>query len=82
MKIEYDENIAYFKYLDKSEKWYTYDKKANKIYDKDNLGNESWYKYDKNNERIEITQQEFKQIERTKVLFNNKRINRFSLMDI
>ena len=75
-------NMIYSK-KDGNEAWMKYDNSGNMIYYKHlNLCREEWYKYDKNSNRVNITKQEFKQIERTKLLFNNKRINRFSLMYI
>jgi len=52
-----------------------------KIIFKDKQEIEYWYKWE-GRTQIEITQQEFKQIERTKLCLNNKRINRFEIMDI
>jgi len=83
---EYDrnKNLIYFKSSFGSEYWQEFDKNNNVIYYKfsDNSNNyEYWYKYDENRQ-IEITEQEFKQIERIKLYLNNKKINRFSLMDI
>ncbi len=80
---EYNErgNRIYRKYLNGFECWWEYDKNNDLIYYKDSDGYEYWYKYDEN-KQIEITKQEFKQIERTKLYFNNKRINRFEIMDI
>ena len=58
-----------------------YDKYGRVVYM--NLGDsESWWRYNKDGEETEITQQEFKQIERTTLYLNNKKINKFSLMDI
>ncbi len=53
------------------------------IYYRNNRYNpdEIWYKWE-NNKQIDITEQEFKQIERTKLYLNNKKINRFEMMDI
>jgi len=42
---------------------------------------EEWYKWE-GMKQIKITQQEFKQIERTKLHLNNKKINKFEIMDI
>ena len=85
---EYDKNnnLVYYKGSFGLEFWYKYDKNSNLIHKKNSNGFEQWYKYDENNYRIEITQQEFKQIERRKekqeLYLNIKRSNRFELMDI
>ena len=84
MKEKYDgnNNEIYFKNSFGYESWREYDENNRVIYRKDSNTYESWYKYDKDNEQIEITQQEFKQIERTKLYLNIKRSNRFEIMDI
>ncbi len=86
---EYDErgNIVYIEYSIGYKCWRQYDENNNMIYIRDNVHFEkypeaNYYKYDNNNERITITHQEFKQIERTKLYLNNKRSNRFELLDI
>ena len=81
---EYDKNnnLIHFKDSNNFESWREYDEKNREIYFKDFNGNESWYKFDENNKSISITEQEFKQIEKQELYFNNKRINRFELMDI
>ena len=56
-------------------------KNNNEIHCKSSDGFEAWYKRE-NNRKIEITEQEFKQIERRKLYLNNKKINRFEIMDI
>ena len=62
-----------------------YDKNNNLIHFKNSYGSESWYKCYKD-KRIEITKQEFKQIERNKekqeLYLNNKKCSRFEIMDI
>ena len=85
---EYDKNNNLIYYKDSSgyEYWREYDENNNLIHSKYPDGIEYWYKYNKNNKRIEINKQEFKQIERRKekreLYLNNKKINRFELMDI
>ena len=81
---KYDENSnqIYFKNSFGYEQWKEYDENNNRIHYKDSNGYELWYKRDENNIPIEITQQEFKQIERTKLYLNIKRSNRFEIMDI
>jgi len=84
---EYDENNNLIHYKDALgfENWYKYDENNRIIYYKFSVNSnnyEYWYKNDENNEQIEITHQEFKQIERTKLYLNNKKISRFELMDI
>ena len=81
---EYDKNknLIYIKWPDGLERWREYNENNNIIYIKYSSGSEYWYKYDENNKGISITHQEFKQIERTKLYLNNKKISRFSLMDI
>ncbi len=62
-----------------------YDKNGNLVYEKYANDYEYWYKWE-NDKQINITEQEFKQIEiireKQELYFNNKKINRFSLMDI
>ncbi len=86
---EYDENNneIHCKNNYGEEAWKEYDKNNNLIHYKASNGGECWYKYNEyNKQTIIITEQEFKQIERDKekrkLYFNNKKINRFSLMDI
>ena len=77
---EFDEkgNEIYLKQLNifgtYYEEWRKYDENNREIYYRDTryILEGEWYKYNKNNE----------QIERIKLYLNNKRINRFSLMDI
>ncbi len=80
---EFDENnnCIYQKDVHGYEQWYKYDENNNLIYFKRDDSCNCYYKWENNN-CIAITEQEFKQIERTKLYLNNKRINRFSLMDI
>ena len=82
MQIDKKGNIIYFKYSNGLEYWREYDENNNQIHYKNSEGEEYWWKYDKNNEQIRITHQEFKQIERTKLYLNNKKINKFEIMDI
>ncbi len=85
---EYDDrdNLIHYNSSTGFEYWIKYDENNNEIHCKNSSGNESWHKYDKNGKRISITHQEFKQIERNKVrkelYLNNKKSNRFELMDI
>ena len=83
---EYDENnnLIYYKDALGFENWYKYDENNRIIYykySKNTYNNEYWYKWE-NNKQIEITHQEFKQIERTKLYLNNKKINKFEIIDI
>ena len=84
-EFDKNNNLIYYK-EDDLESWRGYDENNNEIHSKNSYGFENWYKYNENNEQIEITQQEFKQIERNKakqkLYLNNKRINRFEIMDI
>jgi len=75
-------NLIYYKNRLGHESWAKYDEHNREIYYKNSDGKEKWCKFDKNNKRIDITEQELKQIERRKLYLNNKRINRFELMDI
>jgi len=59
-----------------------YDEKGNVIYMDLGDGDKSWWKIDKEGNCNNITKQEFKQIERTKLYLNNKKCSRFELMDI
>ena len=59
-----------------------YDEKGNVIYMDLGDGDKSWWKIDKEGNCNNITHQEFKQIERTKLYLNNKKCSRFELMDI
>ncbi len=85
---KYDDrgNLIYFNNSNGFEYWQKYDENNNIIYWKDCLGHEFWNKFDEYGKCIEITHQEFKQIERTKLkqelYLNNKKCNRFELMDI
>ena len=81
---EYNKNkkLIYFKDIEDSfEIWWEYDENNNLISFKNSNGYKEYWKVN-NNIHTEITEKEFKQIERKKVIFNNKRINRFELMDI
>jgi len=80
---EYDGkgNLIHFKYSNGYEYWQEFDENNKIIHLKCSNGYEFWYKWD-GMEQIVITEQEFKQIERRKIIFNNKKINRFELMDI
>ena len=63
-----------------------YDEKGNVIYMDLGDGDKSWWKIDKEGNCNNITQQEFKQIERNKerreLYLNNKKCSRFEIMDI
>ena len=80
---EYDENNneTHYKSTSGHEYWREYDKNNNMIYFKNSNDLEYWWKYI-DNTCIIITEQEFKQIERTKLYLNIKRSNRFEIMDI
>jgi len=80
----YNENNKeiHFKNTSGFECWKEYNENNLLIHYKSTTNFEYWVGYDENNKRVEITQQEFKQIERTKLYFNNKKINRFEIMDI
>ncbi len=81
---EYDENnnLIYHKRSSGYKAWAKFNENNNEIYYKNSDGEEYWKKYDENNNGINITQQEFKQIERTKLYLNIKNSNRFEIMDI
>jgi len=85
-KFDKNKNLIYHKYSNGYEYWRKYDENNKVIHAKNSIGYENWYKYDENNEQIEITQQEFKQIERRKekqeLYLNIKNSNRFEIMDI
>jgi len=81
-KYDKNNNEIYFKNNKGSEYWCEFDENNNRIHYKNSNGFERWYKQNENNYEMIITQQEFKQIERNKVLFNNKKVNRFEIMDI
>ena len=80
---EYDENnnLIYYKGSDGFESWREYDENNHCIHWKTSKDYEIWWKWE-NKLKIEITKQEFKQIERTKLRLNIKNSNRFELMDI
>ena len=80
-KYDENDNNIYTIYSNGKERWCRYDENNNEIHWKHSNGEEEWYKWENNN-RIDISQQEFKQIERIKLYFNNKKINRFEIMDI
>ena len=87
--MEYDENNndIYWKCILNNkdneiyESWSEYDENNNLIHIKDSRDKEIFLGYSKLGMRY-ITEQEFKQIERRKLFFNNKKINRFEIMDI
>ncbi len=81
---EYDEegNIIYAYWDCGHKSWMKYDENNRIIYFKNSVGEERYYKYKDNKFKKSITKQEFKQIERARLLLNNKKISRFSLMDI
>jgi len=85
-EFDKNKNLIYHKYSNGYEYWRKYDENNKVIHAKNSIGYENWYKYDENNEQIEITQQEFKQIERRKekqeLYLNIKNSNRFEIMDI
>jgi len=81
-KYDKNNNEIYYKSSYGFECWQEFDENNNRIHYKNSNGFERWYKQNENNKQIKITQQEFKQIERNKVLFNNKKVNRFEIMDI
>ena len=87
MNEEYDEtnNLIHSKSSYGSECWKEYDENNNEIHSKNSAGHEQWSKWN-NNKQIVITEQEFKQIKRTKakqeLYFNIKNSNRFEIMDI
>ncbi len=84
---KYDDNgnLIYFKCPDGYELWEEYDKNNKLIHYKNTSGLEWWAKYDELKNKIEITEQEYKEIEFRK---NGKKYNsrtkcsRFELMDI
>ena len=92
---EYDDrnNMTYWK-DDSREYWYKYDENNREIYYKSFYtifleegpnGSEHWYKYDKNNNCIEITKQEFNEIEfrkKEKEYLSRTKCSRFELMEI
>jgi len=80
-EFDRNNNSIYFKDSFGYECWDKHDENNNLIYQKYNSGQEFWWKWN-NNKQIVITEQEFKQIERTKLYFNNKKISRFEIMDI
>ncbi len=62
-----------------------YDENNNLIYFKDTDNEEYWYKYDKNNNRIEITEKKYKNIEfrkKEKEYLSRTKCSRFELIDI
>jgi len=85
-KYNKNNQIVYGKSDRKFEFWYYYDEENREIHFKNTIGAEYFYKYDKNGDQIKITEQEFKQIERTKerqeLYLNIKNSNRFELIDI
>ena len=79
---EYNLNkkIIYFKDIESNfEIWWRYDENNNLISFENSNNYKEYWKIN-NNVHINITHQEFKRIERIKLLLNNKRINRFELM--
>ena len=82
--MEYNKNnlLIQFKDGDGFKTMREYDEDNNLIRFKNSYGIEEWWRCDRYGNRTGITRQEFKQIERTKLYFNNKKINRFEIMDI
>ncbi len=81
-KYDENDNCIYRKDSDGYKQWYKFNENNDLIYYKNSNGREEWYKrYDKHI-LLTITEQEFKQIERQKLYLNNKKINRFEIMDI
>jgi len=80
---KYDDrgNIVYYEASTGYKIWYEYDENNNCVHYRTSEGHEEWHKHDKGY-MTNITQQEFKQIERIKLYLNNKKINRFEIMDI
>ena len=83
---KYDENYnpIYYKDSDGLEIWKEFDEGDNIIHYRDDRGLEYFYKW-KDNKRIAISQQEFEQIKRNKVInsyLRNREVSRFELMDI
>ncbi len=78
-------NRIYYKDCYGHESWYKYDKNNKLIYEKYfNFGREYWYKWD-NNKQIEITEQEFNEIEfrkKEKEYLSRIKCSRFELIDI
>ncbi len=90
---EYDENNnkIYFKknidlgFWEEFESWRKYDENNNEIHYRNNEGKEYWYKYDENNNSIDITEQEYKEIEfrkKEKEYNSRTKCSRFEIMDI
>ncbi len=85
--FKYDENNnqIYWKRSDGWEELYKYNENNNLIYYKDIIGFEYWYKYDENGEKIEITKQEYNEIEfrkKEKEYNSRTKCSRFELIDI
>ncbi len=76
---EYDENNRISMYKSTG---IEYRYKENKIIYSKYKDEEYWYKYDEDNNRIDITKQVKRRKEKQELYFNNKKVNRFSLMDI
>ncbi len=84
---KYDENnnLIYYFRSDGFEYWCKHDKNNNEIYWKNSSGYEHWYKYDENDVQIEITKQEYKDIEfreQEKEYNSRTKCSRFELMEI
>ncbi len=85
---KYDENNneVYYRSSGSFEEWRKYDEENRILYYKnfdkiEDDKKEKWYKYDKYGQ-VSITEQEFERIEKRKLFLNNKKSNRFELMDI
>ena len=67
------------------EEWYEYDENNKEIYKKKSNGDEKWYEWYKGN-KIKISKKEFEENkkikDRKKLFLNNKKYNRFEIMDI
>ena len=77
-------NLIHYKHSDGFEYWREFDENNNRNYYKNSNGCELWFKWE-DGERIEITQQEFKQIKRNKrqkEFLSREPVSRFELMEI
>ena len=85
---KYDDkgNLIYCKYPTSGcESIYKYDENNNLIYWKHANEDEFWREYDENSNEIEITEQEYKEIEfrkKEKEYLSRTKCSRFELMDI
>ncbi len=84
-KCDENNNCIHYKASNGYEYWKKYDEFSNLIHYKDSYSIKYWWKYDENNEPMEITEKEYKDIEfrkKEKEYNSRTKCSRFELMEI